>query len=122
LTYPEYKFPEAFLETGKDEDHSYLSLKTTREPDGKLRLDVEGWGMAASGLYLLVERGMILKLYIMGECGTMSDNIWVKVSLNRIVEEEDEDRASHIECCDQPAAGTEQIIYLTLKKQPPQTS
>ena len=48
----EYRFPEASLEIGKDDDHSYNSLRTTRQSDGRLKIDVERWGIAEHGLFL----------------------------------------------------------------------
>jgi len=93
----EFRFSEAFLEVGKDDDHSYRSLKTTRQSDGRLKIDVEGWGITEYGIFLLVERGEIFKLQIRGECGTVPTRTWEKVSLSRVMEKEEEDWAGAVE-------------------------
>ena len=93
----EFRFPEAFLEVGKDDDHSYRSLKTTRQSDGRLKIDVEGWGIEECGVSLLVETGEIFTLEIMGECGTVPTTTWKRVSLSRLMEKEEEDKAGAVE-------------------------
>ena len=93
----EFRFPEAFLEVGKDDDHSYTSLKTTRQSDGRLKIDIEGWGVTECGIFLLVETGEIFKLQIVGECGTVPTTTWEKVSLSRVMEKEEEDKAGALE-------------------------
>jgi hypothetical protein len=93
----EFRFPEAFLEVGKDDNHSYRSLKTTRRLDGRLKIDVEGWGIEEYGIFLSIETGEIFKLQIMGECATVPRRTWEKVSLSRIMEKEEEDKAGAVE-------------------------
>jgi hypothetical protein len=93
---PELKFPEAFLEIGKDDDHSYNSLKSTRQPDGSLKLETQRWGIPEYGLFLSVEKGEILKLQMWGECGTVPRKTWTKVSFSHVLEKEEEDNIGHI--------------------------
>jgi hypothetical protein len=94
---PERKFPEVFLEIGKDDDHSYNSLKTIRQPDGSLKIEIQSWGIAEYFLFLSVETSEILKLQMTGECGTVPSKTWRKVSLSHVLEKEEEDNVEQIE-------------------------
>jgi len=94
---PVCRFPEGFVEIGKDDDHSYNALRTTRLPDGKLKIDVETWGIPEFGLYLAVETNEVLKLQVMGECGTVPSRTPTKVSFSHVVENEEENYAAQIE-------------------------
>lgn len=93
----EFRFPEAFLEIGKDDDHSYMSLRTKRQSDGRLKIDVERWGIIQHGLLLSVQPGAIFKLNIIGRCGTVSTRTWQRASFSRVMEKEEEDKAQQIE-------------------------
>jgi hypothetical protein len=93
----EYRFPEAFLEIGKDDDHSYNSLRTTRQADGRLKIDVEEWGINEHGLQLSVRPGSVLELQIFGRCGSVRSETWIKASFSRVVEKEEEEKAQQIE-------------------------
>jgi hypothetical protein len=113
----EYRFPEAFLEIGKDDDHSYNSLRTTRQSDGRLKIDVEGWGIVEHGLQLSVKTGSVLELLIFGRCGTVSKKTWIKASQSRVVEKEEEEKAQHIEYRGYAPVEVGQIdIRLSLRK------
>lgn len=95
----EFRFPEAFLEIGKDDDHSYNSLRTTRLSDGRLKIDVERWGIIEYGLCLMVNTNTnrVMELFIMGYCGSVFSETWIKASYSHIVEKEEEDKAQQIE-------------------------
>jgi len=73
---PERRFPEAFLEIGKDEDHSYMSLKTTRLPDGRLQIDYEGWGISEHGIIPTFSPKEIVKVGFVGRCGSVFSETW----------------------------------------------
>jgi hypothetical protein len=117
----EYRFPEAFLEIGKDDDHSYNSLRTTRQSDGRLKIDVERWGIAEHGLFLGAGIGTrrVLELRIMGHCGSVFSETWIKTSFSRVVEKEEEEKAQQIEYCGWAPVEVGQIkILLGLPKLP----
>lgn len=119
---PESGFPETFLEIGNDIDLSYNSLRTTRQSDGRLKIDIQGPGIYEHGLFLSVETGEILKLQILGFCGTTSVKTWAKVSFSHILEIEDENNAWEIEyhgCA--PAKAGRIAIQLILNKRPNQS-
>jgi hypothetical protein len=90
----EYRFPETFLESGKDEDHSYHSLKTIRLKDGKLKIDIEIWD--AYGSCFSVKKGVVIETYTIIRCGTDSSEIWGGKFKSYIVEEEEENKAQQI--------------------------
>jgi hypothetical protein len=94
---PDHRFPEAFLEIGKDDDRSYNSFRTTRLSDGKLKIDVETWGIPEYGLYLNAEAGEILKLQVRGECATVPRKTWTKVSFSHLLEKGEETNIGQIE-------------------------
>ena len=120
---PEYRFPEAFLEIGKDEDHSYRSLRTTRLSDGRLKIDVEGWGIKEVGLYFDFRTGEILEIHIRGHCGTVSGRTWEKVSFSRVVEKDEENKAKSIEYPSYVWVKTGQItLQFRLYKEPYEAS
>lgn len=113
----EYRFPEAFLEIGKDDDHSYDSLRTTRQSDGRLKIDVERWGIEEHGLLLSVGTGRVLELFIGGLCGSVFSETWIKASRSRVVEKEEEEKAQRIEYSGYAPVEVGQIdIKLTLPK------
>jgi hypothetical protein len=94
---PERGFPETFLEIGKDDDHSYMSLRTTRLPDGRLKIDVEKWRIIEIGFFLEVETSEIVELRLKGYCGTVPRRTWAKSSFSHVLEAEQEDKARYIE-------------------------
>jgi hypothetical protein len=114
-------FPDAFLEAGKDDDHSYMSIRTTRQSDGSLKIDVVGWGIAESGLGLSVGRSEdALKLSIFGRCGTVFTETWSRVSLNHVLEKDAEDKAFQIEYSREVSVEAGKIVtQLILYKHPP---
>lgn len=65
------RFPSTFLEKGNDNDHSYISLKSYRLDNDYLKLELTGWGVEQTGLFLndIIE-GDVLVMHVMGECGT----------------------------------------------------
>jgi hypothetical protein len=86
---PEYKFPEAFLEVGKDDDRSYTSLRTTRLSDGRLQIDLEKWCIIEIGFWLRVEPGEVLKVGIgLVRCsvGLEKTRTWGKKTATHILE------------------------------------
>jgi hypothetical protein len=86
-----YEFPDTFLEAGNDEDHTYASLKTIRQADGCLKIDVIGWGVAETGLYLDIRANMhILELRLKGVCGTVKTRTLAKVSFSYLLDRETE--------------------------------
>jgi len=67
------RFPSTFLEVGNDDNHSYVSLKSSRLDNDHLQLEVTGWGIEQSGMFLNDNiEGDALVVAVMGECGTFS--------------------------------------------------
>lgn len=95
----EFRFPEAFLEIGKDDDHSYNSFRTTRQSDGRLKIDVEIWAIGGNvGPLLLRGTDRVLELVYLPVCGSqVFSETWIKTSSSRVVEKEEEERAQQIE-------------------------
>lgn len=94
----ELRFPDAYLETGEDDDHSYMSIKTTRQSDGSLKIDIEGWHIREMGPFLNVGTNIgVMKMRIIGRCGTVFDRTWSKVSFSHIVERKAEDQLRRME-------------------------
>ena len=94
----DFRFPETFLEVGKDDDYSYKSLRTTRLSDGRINVDVEGYGLKGHSLYLFVETGDAIKMSIRGRCAVgVRRDTWKRVSLSRVIEKEEESKAEFIE-------------------------
>ncbi len=80
------RFSNKFLESGYDSDHSYISLRTVRQPDESLDVFITGWGIEETGLFLhhkIVDS--TLNLHVMGYCGTVSSYTWVKATLNYLI-------------------------------------
>jgi hypothetical protein len=94
----ELGFPDTYLETGKDDDHSFMSIKTTRQSDGSLKIDVEGWGITEHGLMLFAAaNGDVMEMRILGRCGSVFNETWLRVSFSRTLERETEEQLQRIE-------------------------
>ena len=94
----ELRFPDTYLETGQDEDHSFMSIKTRRQSDGSLKIDIEGWGISEYGLFLGAQaKESVMELRIWGVCGSVFNHTWIKVSFSHNLEREAEDQLQRIE-------------------------
>ena len=115
-----YEFPDAFLEAGSDDNHTYASMKTTRQADGGLQIDVVGWGVAEYGLYLDVTTNMnSLELGIMGFCGTVPRRTFTKVTFSHVVDKETENQLHQIDYRRLASVGAGQIVtHFLLRKLP----
>ncbi len=96
--YPDQgRFPDTFLETGQDADYSYISLQTRRRNNQDLLIEIVGWGIEESGLFLhseIDENKLIL--HIMGDCLTIPTETWLKTSFQYTLSPEDEETLSEI--------------------------
>lgn len=111
-TTPVERFPEGLYQAGRDSDHSFVSLQTTRLQNGDLLIRVTGWGYYETGLSLSSERqDRVLILQVMGECGTGQQFTWAKVSFDYTLTRTDEDSIDVIRAV---GLGTE----IVLRKQP----
>lgn len=73
-------FPNAFLTTGHDSDHTYISLEAVRTNSQHLKLNFEGWGILETGIFLSKNYSdSAINYQIMGRCGTVPTFTWVKV-------------------------------------------
>ncbi|MBI5216308.1 MAG: hypothetical protein HY960_11195 [Ignavibacteriae bacterium] len=91
------QFPEVFIESGTDSDSSYMSLRTARQGDGTMKTEVTGWGVEEYGLFLDCKTdGHILFLNIMGICGTVTSETYVKKTFAYMVPPAAEDTLSTI--------------------------
>ena len=86
------------METGNDNDHSYTSLKSSRLDNDHLKLEVTGWGIEETGVFLQTSvENDVLFAHVMGECGTtLTKETWVKRTFVYIVDESSEDRLNLI--------------------------
>jgi hypothetical protein len=67
------RFPETLVETGSDEDHSYIALQTTRQADGRLKITVTSWEDPRFAARLIKQiDGETLQLTLIARCGSVS--------------------------------------------------
>ncbi|MCB0286430.1 MAG: hypothetical protein R3C41_05860 [Calditrichia bacterium] len=91
------EFPEAYLSSGSDRENTFRSLKSIRNSDGSLALEVSGWGIREMGIMCRREiENETLRLSITHFCGTVQTLTPEKVKFDQLVTLATEDSLSRI--------------------------
>ncbi len=91
------EFPEAYLSSGTDRENTFRSLKSIRNSDGSLALEVSGWGIREMGIMCRREiENETLRLQIFHFCGTVQSRTPEKVKFDQLVTHATEDSLSRI--------------------------
>jgi hypothetical protein len=90
-------FPNRILSAGSDNDYTFESIVTQRQKDGGLKVQITGWSIEEYGLFLYTRtENRILRLSIMGECGTVSTHTHVKKTFEYLVARAEEEALEQI--------------------------
>lgn len=92
------RFREVFLESGEDDDHTYVSFSLKRQPDGNVLIEIIMWLDLNVGVNMYPELTEVnLNLRFMGECGTVSRHWLSKKTFTYLLTREEEERVEQID-------------------------